>query len=97
MNKNFGAPSEEGWERVSNSDLRVGDEIVLERKHFDYKKGNPLDSTYYRTIVGEHKTVSGMMFHLVNEPNVEFPEIAPWYGRWVYAGNGLTEQMWRRK
>ena len=86
----------EGYKTVRAIDLHVGDIVIYERKHFDYKKGFPLESTFYRTIVGEHKTVSGMMFHLVNEPNLEFPQIAPWQGRWTYAENGEIWQMWSK-
>ena len=66
-------------------------------KHFDYKKGFPIESDYYRTIVGEHRTVAGMMFHLVNEPTADFPQIAPWAGRWIYAENSEVMQMWKKE
>ena len=87
----------EDYEPVSISDLHVGDEIIMERKRFDYKKGFPIESVYYRTIVGRHKTVGGMMFDLTNEPNLEFPDFAPWYSKWIYAGNSGVDQMWRKK
>ena len=96
MRNDIGAPYEEGWELVNESQLRVMDEVVVERKHFDYKSGYPVGSSYYRAIVGEHKTVAGPRKHLTNEPNVEFPEVAPWYGRRIYAGNDGVTQMWRR-
>ena len=97
IKQNSGPPYEEGWEAVGVSDLNIGDEIILECRHYEYKTGYPIESTYYRTIVGEHRTVSGMMKHIANEPTYEFPNIAPWNGRWIYAGNSATEQMWRRK
>lgn len=91
-----GAP-DEGYEPVIAPDLHVGDEVILESRRFDYKKGFPIDSEYFRTIVGEHRTVAGMAFHLANEPNIDFPRIAPWQGRWIYAGNDGVTQMWRKR
>ena len=87
----------DGYERVNIPDLHVGDVIIYEQKHFDYKKGFPVESDYYRAVVGEHRTVAGMAFHLTNEPNVEWPQVAPWYSHWIYAENGGTCQMWRKK
>ena len=94
-----GAPEVPGveYERVTAFDLHVGDEVIVECLRFDYKKGFPIDSDYYRTIAGEHRTVAGMAFHLANEPNIDFPRIAPWQGRWIYAGNNGATQMWRKR
>jgi hypothetical protein len=72
----------------------IGTEVILEQKHFDYKKGFPLESTYYRTILREHRTVGGMTRTLFREPNWEWPEIPHWQGNWIYAGNSGTSQMW---
>lgn len=85
----------EGYEAVIESDLRIGDEVILERRRFEYKTGAPVDSEYFRAIVGEHNTVAGPRKHLVNEPTVAFPLIAPWGARWTYAGNSETQQMWK--
>ena len=91
-----GAPYEEGWEPVGSNDLHVGDEVVVERRHFEFKKGYPIESTYYRTIVGEHRLVGGMAFRLTSAPSFEFPDIPKWQQGWCYAGNGELCQMWRR-
>lgn len=85
------------YEPINGSDLEDGQEIIVEHKRWDYKSGYPVESLFYRAIVGHHKTVSGDMFHLVNEPDVNFPLIAPWQSRWIYAGNNGNTQMWRRK
>lgn len=75
----------------------IGTVVILERKHFDYKTGRPVESSYYRTIMGEHHTVGGMLRTLHREPNWEWPEIPPWQGSWIYAGNDGTTQMWVEK
>ena len=87
----------EGYEPVNTSALNVEDVIILERKHFKMKTGEPVPSTFYRCVVGEHKTVSGMMKHLVNEPDFDWPQIAEWGNEWVYAGNDGIHQMWKKE
>lgn len=84
------------YERVNSSDLNIGDIVIVESKHFD-KAGHPEDSEYFRTVAGEHMTVSGMMKHLTSEPDFTFPLIPPWQMGWIYAGNYMTMQMWRAK
>lgn len=86
----------DGYERVMASDLHMGDEVILEVKHFEYKTGRPLPSTYYRTVVDGHKTVAGWAFDLVSDPNWEYPEIPSWCTDRIYAQNGGVQQMWRR-
>lgn len=86
----------EGFEMVNESELHVMDEVIVESKHFDYKTGYPVQSDFYRTIAGTHMTVSGERFHLASEPNMEFPSFPHWQGRWIYAGNDMMTQMWRR-
>lgn len=87
----------EGYRRVRTAELNVGDVVIVERKHFDYKTGAPQPSDYFRTIVGKHRTVSGEMFHLTSEPDWEFPQIPLWPSGWIYAGNGMMEQMWMKE
>ena len=87
----------EGYEAVNTNNLNTGDVILLERKHFEKKTGKPVQSTFYRCVVGEHKTVSGMMKHLVNEPDFDWPQIAEWANEWVYAGNDGVHQMWKKE
>jgi len=85
------------YEMVGIHDINVGDVVILESKHYYYKTGKPADSDYFRTVVGEHPTVSGMMKHLVSEPDATFLSIPPWQMGWIYAGNGEYNQMWRAK
>ena len=84
------------YEMVGIRDLAVGDVVIVESKHYD-KTGRPQDSEYFRTVVGEHRTVSGMMKHLTSEPDFTFPMIPPWQMGWIYAGNDAYTQMWRAK
>ena len=84
------------YERVGIRDLAVGDVVIVESKHYD-KTGRPADSDYYRTIVGEHMTVSGMMKHLTSDPDSTLLSIPPWQMGWIYAGNNAYMQMWRVK
>ena len=40
-------------------------------------------TVYYRCVVGHHKTVSGMMAHLISAPDEEWPEEPTWqYDKW---------------
>lgn len=88
---------EELYERVNASQISLGDEVIVERRRWSYRDGKPLPSYFYRTIVSEHNTVSGMMKHLVAMPTLEWPQIPAWSLGWIYAGNTATEQMWRKK
>lgn len=87
----------EGYRQISCPDLKDGMVVIYERKHFEPKKGTPMDSDYYRTIVGHHRTVGGDAFHLTAEPNWEWPSIPPWQGSWIYAVNGGMCQMWAKE
>lgn len=84
------------YQMVSIHDLNIGDVVIVESKHFD-RSGIPTDSEYFRTVVGEHSTVSGMMKHLTSEPDATFLCIPPWQMGWIYAGNDSYMQMWRAK
>ena len=83
----------EGYRTATIRDLHVGDVVIVECKHFDYKTGRPLEPDYYRTIVGEHQTVTGMAFDLTPDPTFDFPHIPSWQGK-PYAGNNNLMQMW---
>ena len=87
----------DGYKLVSNSDLHVGDEVIVEHLRWDYKTGAPVESLFYRSIVGQHMTVSGMQFDLISEPNVYWPEIPPWMTGKIYAGNDNSTKMWMRE
>lgn len=91
-----GKPGED-YTRANTNDLQVGDIVIVEHKRFDYDTGVPLDSVYYRTVVGKHMTVGGMQFDLTNEPNISFPNITRWPLGWIYAGNSEVCQMWKHK
>lgn len=64
----IGAPGED-FELANNREMRVGDVVIVERLKFDYKAGFPIDSDYYRAVIGQHDTVSGPQFHMTNEPD----------------------------
>lgn len=84
------------YERVEIRDLAVSDVVIVESMHYN-KTGRRTDSEYYRTIVGEHATVSGMAKHLTSDPDSTFLSIPPWQMGWIYAGNDAYTQMWRVK
>lgn len=87
----------EGYKHVSTLDLHVGDEVIVEHLHWDYKTGQPVESSFYRAIVDQHRTVVGMAFDLVSEPSVYWPEIPPWMNGKIYAGNDSNTRMWMRE
>ena len=87
----------EGYRQVRTADLHVGDIVIMERRHFDYKSGRPVESEYFRAVVGEHMTVAGPALHLKADPSFEWPQIPPWQLGWIYAGNNELEQMWREE
>lgn len=76
-------------------DIQDGEEVIVEQKHFEYKRGYPLKSTFYRAIVGHHMTCAGIMADLESEPDFNFPEIPPWQGK-IYAENSGVIQLWVR-
>lgn len=85
----------EEYEPVDETDLAIDDVVIVEHKRYAHN-GTPTRSLFFRARVGEHRTVSGPRKHLINEPDVNFPNIAPWQG-WIYAGNNGVTQMWRKK
>lgn len=87
----------EGFKAVQSSDIRTGDEIIVERKRYRYHDGVPIPSQYIRAMAYPHRTVAGPTMILRPEPSIEFPEIAPWALGWTYASNDATHQMWRRE
>lgn len=74
--------------------LPDGTEVIVERKNWD-KMGYPVESDFYRAIIGHHMTVAGLMADMTPEPNFEFPNIPPWQGK-IYAGNSNTMRLWRK-
>lgn len=74
--------------------LADGTEVIVERKNWD-RNGYPMESDFYRAIIGHHMTVAGTMADMTAEPNFEFPKIPPWQGK-IYAENNNTMQLWRK-
>lgn len=87
----------EGFRTVQLSDIRPGDEIIVECKRWNYRDGVPRPSVFIRTKAYSHRTVSGPTIILRAEMSIEFPEVAPWALGWIYAGNDGKHQMWRRE
>ena len=77
------------------NDLPDGTEVIVETKHWESKRGFPLEPTFNRAIIGHHMTCAGIMADMVSEPNFEFPEIPKWQGR-IYAANSGNMQLWIR-
>ena len=74
--------------------LADGTEVIVECRHWD-RNGYPMESDFYRAIIGHHMTVSGLMADMTAEPNFEFPIIPPWQGK-IYAQNSNVMQLWKR-
>ena len=74
--------------------LADGTEVIVERRNWD-KNGYPIESDFYRAIIGHHMTVSGLMADMTAEPNFEFPNIPQWQGR-IYAENNNVFQLWKK-
>lgn len=74
-------------------DLSDGTEVIVEMRHWEYKHGYPLESSYYRAIIGHHMTCAGVMADMIAEPDIFFPEFPSWQGR-IYAQNDNVMQLW---
>ncbi len=74
--------------------LADGTVVIVERKNWN-KSGYPMESDFYRAIIGHHMTVAGLMADMTAEPNWEFPKIPPWQGK-IYAENNTVFQLWRK-
>jgi hypothetical protein len=81
---------------VGLKDINIGDVVIVESIHYN-KTGRRTDSEYYRTVAGEHPTVSGMAKHLTSEPDATFLNIPPWQMGWIYAGNDAYMQKFRNE
>ena len=72
--------------------------VVIERKT-KYLKDGGQKPVYYRCVVGHHKTVGGMMAHIISAPSEEWPEEPTWQVdkwarcRWNYPDG----ELWTRK
>ena len=71
--------------------------VVIERKTKYLQNGQK--PVFYRCVIGHHKTVSGMMAHIISAPNNEWPEVPTWQYdnrykcQWAYPDG----EMWTRK
>lgn len=74
--------------------LADGTEVIVERKNWD-KNGYPIESDFYRAIIGHHMTVAGLMADMTAEPNFEFPSIPSWQGK-IYAQNSGCMRLWKK-
>jgi len=75
--------------------LPDGTEVIVERKNWD-KMGYPVESDFYRAIIGHHISVCGTVPILTAVPNCEFPRIPSWQG-WIYAHSLSNMQLWRKR
>lgn len=54
---------------------------------------------FYRCVIGHHRTVSGLMAHIISEPDEEWPDEPSWQYdkqnkcKWIYP----VMQMWCKK
>lgn len=91
--------------QVTAGDLRwlkvpLGTEVIVERVRTDPEtwKERPEKSSYYRTILGQHNTVSGPTAHLTWEESDEWPEEPPWQPingtKWIYPDSGTMFRYW---
>ena len=80
-------------ESTEIKNLQDGAEVIVERKHWEYKTGKPKESTFYRAVAGHHMTCAGIAVDLEAEPNLLFPEFPSWQGK-IYAENSGITQLW---
>ena len=69
-------------EMFGHSPDRLPDGLVVIEQATKYLQ-NRQKTVYYRCVVGHHKTVSGMMAHLISAPDEDWPEVPSWqYDKW---------------
>ena len=95
----------EGYELTESSrfyrfQVPDGTEVIVVKEERD-KDWKIKKKHCYRTVLGQHRTVSGPMPHLVWEPSEEWPEEPPWqgdskWGKWIYP-DACNETFWVRK
>lgn len=60
-------------------------------------RDNKNEHHYFRSVLGYHNTVSGMMAHLISVPNEEWPDVPPWgtwyrsNQRWIYPHGSMMQ------
>ena len=74
------------------------DGLVVIEQATKYQQ-NGQKTVYYRCVTGHHKTVGGMMVHLISAPNEEWPEVPTWqYDKWHKCQWAYpTWRLWTRK
>ena len=64
------------------------DGLVVIEERTRYMASGAQRSVFYRMVVGHHRTVGGMMMHLISTPSEEWPDEPnwqPWHGcKWDY-------------
>ena len=99
-----GSPGE-GWVPVGEEDVYVGDDVLIERKHFkldSIERFRQIASEYYRmTVIVLTDSSNQRRKHkrLVPHPNSEYPGVPEWayvHGT-IPAENTDSMQMWRKK
>lgn len=83
----------EGYEEIKLDNYRTdkpeGLVVILSQDLF---RNEHMTTHFYRTVLGYHRAVRGMMMHLVADPDEEWPDVVPWagvagrpdYKKWVY-------------
>ena len=92
----IGQPDEE-YEAVRSAEIRDGDEIIVEHMRWEYKRGTPVASEYYRTMAQPAGRYGERTHKLRHIPSVEWPSIAPWQLGWIWADTDGNTRFWRRK
>ena len=99
----------EAWERTSMSDawagkMPAGTVILMEHRCSDPKTGKPQPekTRYFRTVLGYHRAVSGMMPDLISEPDEDWPDVPEWQPdldgvKKTYPHGGIYEDFWVRR
>lgn len=82
----------------------AGTVVLVEKQKYDPATWIPvLDKTkYYRTVIGYHRAVSGILPELISEPNEEWPDVPPWQSglsgkKWIYPTESYDLTFWVRK
>lgn len=79
------------YEEVRLNDQPEGTVLICERLLYDYKRGFPVESKFYRVTVGKR----GRRKVAESNPDINWPEIPPWQLGWVDAGSMF--RWWRKR
>jgi hypothetical protein len=88
------AKLEAGYSRLKNwgTDTEAGTVVIYPLDKFET---SGYQRHFYRCVVGYHRTVSGLMMHLISVPDEEWPDVPTWQPekdgkRWTYP----MREMW---